>query len=190
MSALRDNDGSDGNCPNQSLLTATGGCELLAGCRAQYFRQGRSQILALDNVFSRLHRPWDLSLGRSSESPALYVPNRGLPQSRSRRRPRPVKLQQVVQIAQFLCRDMRRVFETVLQRCIAEGLVGGEAFAIDASLIKADANRQKGIEGEKGLPHARSIASIFIPHASWGTAPTAQLRCSDGSFTSMASNHM
>jgi hypothetical protein len=33
-----------------------------------------------------------------------------------------------------------------------EGLVGGEAFAIDASLIKADANRQKGIEGEKGLP--------------------------------------
>ena len=46
----------------------------------------------------------------------------------------------------------RRVFETVLQRCIREELVGGEAFAIDASLIKADANRQKGIEGEKGLP--------------------------------------
>lgn len=33
-----------------------------------------------------------------------------------------------------------------------EALVGGEAFAIDASLIKADANRQKGIEGEKDLP--------------------------------------
>ena len=47
---------------------------------------------------------------------------------------------------------LRRVFETVLQRCIREGLVGGEAFAVDASLIKADANRQKGIEGEKGLP--------------------------------------
>ena len=39
----------------------------------------------------------------------------------------------------------------VLQRCIREGLVGGEAFAVDASLIKADANRQNGIEGEKGL---------------------------------------
>ena len=37
-------------------------------------------------------------------------------------------------------------------RCIREGLVGGEAFAVDASLIKADANRQNGIEGEKGLP--------------------------------------
>src|SRR5213595_1265554 len=47
---------------------------------------------------------------------------------------------------------LRRLFETVLRRCIREGLVGGEAFAVDASLIKADANRQKGIEGEKGLP--------------------------------------
>lgn len=47
---------------------------------------------------------------------------------------------------------LRRVFETILQRCIGEGLVGGESFAVDASLIKADANRQKGIEGEKGLP--------------------------------------
>ena len=47
---------------------------------------------------------------------------------------------------------LRRVFETVLQRCIREGVVGGEAFAVDASLIRADANRQKGIEGEKGLP--------------------------------------
>ncbi|WP_316229289.1 IS1182 family transposase [Bradyrhizobium sp. SZCCHNR1070] len=46
----------------------------------------------------------------------------------------------------------RRVFETVLRRCIRERLVGGEGFAVDASLIKADANRQKGIEGDKGLP--------------------------------------
>jgi transposase len=46
---------------------------------------------------------------------------------------------------------LRRVFETVLRRCIDEGLVGGENFAVDASLIKADANRQKGIEGEQWL---------------------------------------
>ena len=45
---------------------------------------------------------------------------------------------------------LRRLFETVLRRCMDEGLVGGEGFAVDASLIKADANRQKGIEGEKG----------------------------------------
>jgi transposase len=47
---------------------------------------------------------------------------------------------------------LRRVFETVLRRCVREGLVGGEAFAVDASLIRADANRQRGIESEKGLP--------------------------------------
>src|SRR5436190_23340784 len=47
---------------------------------------------------------------------------------------------------------LRRLFEAVLRRCIDEGLVGGENLAVDASLIKADANRQNGIEGEKGLP--------------------------------------
>ena len=39
-----------------------------------------------------------------------------------------------------------------MRRCMDEGLVGGEDLAVDASLIKADANRQNGIEGEKGLP--------------------------------------
>jgi hypothetical protein len=46
----------------------------------------------------------------------------------------------------------RRLFETVLARCLEEGLVGGEGFAVDASLIKADASRQKGVEGTTGLP--------------------------------------
>src|ERR1043166_4650870 len=55
---------------------------------------------------------------------------------------------------------LRRVFETVLRRCIDEGLVGGEAFAVDASLIKAEANRQKGIEGGKGLPPEASSRAI------------------------------
>jgi transposase len=34
----------------------------------------------------------------------------------------------------------RRVFERVVEDCIAAGLVGGEGFAVDASLIVADAN--------------------------------------------------
>jgi transposase len=46
---------------------------------------------------------------------------------------------------------MRHLFETVLRRCVDEGLVGGEGFAVDASLIKADASRQKGVEGSTGL---------------------------------------
>ena len=36
----------------------------------------------------------------------------------------------------------RQLFELVLQRCMTEGLVGGEGFAVDASLVKADASRQ------------------------------------------------
>jgi len=35
----------------------------------------------------------------------------------------------------------RHVFESVLRRCMSEGLVGSEGFAVDASVIKADANR-------------------------------------------------
>src|ERR1700726_1211055 len=47
---------------------------------------------------------------------------------------------------------LRRLFETVLQRCIDEGLVGGEGFAVDASLIHADAGDRNRIEGAAGLP--------------------------------------
>jgi transposase len=57
----------------------------------------------------------------------------------------------------------RRLFETVLARCIAAGIVGGEAFGVDASLIKADANREDGIEPERWSPaeHAsRATADI------------------------------
>ena len=42
----------------------------------------------------------------------------------------------------------RRVFERVVEACIAAGLVGGEGFAVDASLIQADANKQRSIAGE------------------------------------------
>ena len=37
----------------------------------------------------------------------------------------------------------RFVFEQVLQRCIKAGLVSGEGFAVDASVVKADASRQR-----------------------------------------------
>src|SRR5260221_89262 len=47
---------------------------------------------------------------------------------------------------------LRRVFETVLQRCIDEGLVGGEGFAVDASLIRADVSERTRVGGAAGLP--------------------------------------
>ena len=48
----------------------------------------------------------------------------------------------------------RHLFESVVERCMKEGLVGGEGFAIDASVIKADANRSRSTAREEpeGLP--------------------------------------
>ena len=39
----------------------------------------------------------------------------------------------------------RLMFESVLRRCMAAGLVGGEGFAIDASVLEADASRYHGL---------------------------------------------
>ena len=53
------------------------------------------------------------------------------------------------------CELFRFVFESVVERCMAEGLVGGEGFAVDASLIKADANRKRGFSGKEGIKWER-----------------------------------
>lgn len=47
---------------------------------------------------------------------------------------------------------LRKLFETTVERCMTEGLVGGDGFAVDASLIAADANRQRGVRGGDPLP--------------------------------------
>lgn len=39
----------------------------------------------------------------------------------------------------------RWLFNEVLRRCMAAGLVRGEGFAVDASVIKADASKQRGV---------------------------------------------
>jgi transposase len=47
---------------------------------------------------------------------------------------------------------LRKLFEATVARCIAERLVGGEGFAVDASMIKADANRQNSTPGSEWSP--------------------------------------
>jgi len=42
---------------------------------------------------------------------------------------------------------LRSVFEDVVRRCMEAGLVGGEGFAVDASVIEADASRFARIDG-------------------------------------------
>ena len=70
---------------------------------------------------------------------------------------------------------LRELFETTVARCIAEGLVGGEGFAVDASLIKADANRQRSVPGSEGLPpeaasHAVREYLAVLDEAAFGSA--------------------
>ena len=46
---------------------------------------------------------------------------------------------------------LRQVFEGVVAKCIAAGLVGGEGFSIDASLIKADVDKKKRMPGDQPI---------------------------------------
>src|SRR6202035_4168610 len=47
---------------------------------------------------------------------------------------------------------LRHVFESIVQRCLAEGLVGADGFAVDASLIAADANKQRSVASKDWKP--------------------------------------
>jgi hypothetical protein len=53
----------------------------------------------------------------------------------------------------------------VLQRCIDEGLVGGEGFALDASLIQTDASDRNRIEGATSLPPEAAGRAVEAPPA-------------------------
>jgi transposase len=56
----------------------------------------------------------------------------------------------------------RHLFEGVLRRCMSEGLVGGEGFAVDASVIKADANRARGVPGTEASVLRDTTASRAV----------------------------
>src|SRR3954464_13002625 len=76
------------------------------------------------------------------------------------------------------CDLLRKLFETVVRRCMAEGLVEGTAFAVDASLIAADANKQRSAAGSDEVDWdaiARTRRSVreyldTLDEAAWGAA--------------------
>ena len=45
----------------------------------------------------------------------------------------------------------RWLFDEVVRRCMSAGLVKGEGFAVDASIIAADASRQRGISADEPI---------------------------------------
>src|SRR6201989_2871277 len=73
---------------------------------------------------------------------------------------------------------LRELFETTVARCIAEGLVGGEGFATDASLIRADAKKQRSagtgeeVDWAAMAPTRRSVREYLdtLDDAAWGAA--------------------
>src|SRR6201987_2227169 len=72
----------------------------------------------------------------------------------------------------------RHVFETVVSRCIEEGLVVGEGFAVDATLIGEDANTQRPVPGSEAVDWPalaatrRSVQEYLntLDDAAWGAA--------------------
>src|SRR5919112_331108 len=72
----------------------------------------------------------------------------------------------------------RHLFEAVVQRCLDEELVGGEGFAVDASLIHADANKQRSLAGSDwqaqdhppDAPRAVREYLATLDEAAWGAA--------------------
>jgi transposase len=79
-----------------------------------------------------------------------------------------------------------KLFEETVARCIAEGLVGGEGFAVDASMIKADANRQNSTPGDEWEPpddpgHAVREYLTMLDEAAFGGATPVVPRFISGS---------
>lgn len=78
---------------------------------------------------------------------------------------------------------LRHVFEAVVARCIDEGLVSGQRFAVDASLIEADTNRQNSTSKEEwqadeinpeDAPRAVREYLETLDDAAFGAATTVQ----------------
>jgi transposase len=73
----------------------------------------------------------------------------------------------------------RQLFEATVRRCINEGLVGGDGFAVDASLIRAEANRQNFCDGPAALPADLSGRAVdeylaVLDDAAFGAASQAE----------------
>jgi transposase len=74
----------------------------------------------------------------------------------------------------------RKLFETVVARCMKEGIVGGEAFAVDASMIVADANRRRAVAKVEDLDptSSRAVAEYLsvLDDAAFGGATPVEPR--------------
>jgi transposase len=70
----------------------------------------------------------------------------------------------------------RQLFETVLQRCMAEDLVDGEGFAVDANVVKADASRQRHRDNDDDWGGGRAVREYLQALDADDTATSSQTR--------------
>jgi transposase len=75
---------------------------------------------------------------------------------------------------------LRQVFESVVHQCMEAGLVKGEGFAVDASVIEADASRFKRVEGSEidwtDAQRARRPVHEYLTALDGENAPTNPAR--------------
>src|SRR3954463_14438840 len=80
---------------------------------------------------------------------------------------------------------LRQLFEMTVARCIAEGLVGGEGFAVDASLVRADVSRRHAVDRHEQLPqegvsHAVREYLAVLDDAAFGGATAGRTQATGG----------
>jgi hypothetical protein len=78
-----------------------------------------------------------------------------------------------------------------VERCMAEELVGGEGFAVNASPIRADVHRQRSVPGEEGLPPeavGRAVREYLevLDDAAFGGATPVTPSCGELAFVGTA----
>jgi len=125
---------------------------------ADHLLRSIDRFVDLSGVRAHL-RPFYSEIGRPSIDPELMI--------------------RMLLVGRFRdCDLLRELFETTVRRCTAEGLVGGDGFAADASLIKADANKQRSAEGSEEVDWEamaatrRSVREYLdtLDDAAWGAA--------------------
>jgi transposase len=82
----------------------------------------------------------------------------------------------------------RLLFESVVRRCMAAGLIGGEGFAVDASVMEADASRYHGISADEPVDWSdpklssravREYLAALDPEPDTGRKPPKVISLSD-----------
>jgi hypothetical protein len=70
---------------------------------------------------------------------------------------------------------LRKLFEATFRRCMTEGIVGGQGFAVGASMIRADAGRQRGVANREELDPEDTTRAVteflaVLDNAAFGAA--------------------